>query len=524
VGRLDRPAEQRTEPFALDLAGAGGHVAVVGAPRTGKSTALRTLAAALMLRHSPARLRLYGIDLGGGLLSALSGAPHVGGIAGKLDREAIPRVVAQLRAEIEDREAVLRERGWEGMRDARAAEDGLPDVLLLIDGWEAFKREFEGLDRELEELAAAGLSFGVHVVIAANRWAEIRPALLDNLGTRLELRLNDAIDSLVSRAAADALPHDVPGRGLTMEGLHFQIALPRVDGRAEDEGAGEALAMIAEQAAAHWDGPRADPIRLLPRVLDPGELPAPSEQGVAIGIEERGLEPVWVDLLGGDPHFLVYGDAESGKSSLVRLLAGGLGSVLAPEELQLTIVDVRRSLTDLADDPHVRAYATNPMAAGEAAQSLYAELAPRLTAGASPLSGPSWDGPRHVVLFDDYDLSAGPTGGPLAPLLDLLAVGRDVGLHVVLTRRVGGSARGAYEAVFGRLRELGSPGLVMSGDPGEGPLLSGHKASPQPAGRGRLIRRGERPLLVQTAFTPPGHAAGAAPGMTHRPPAGDRVR
>ena len=30
VGRLDRPAEQRTEPFALDLAGAGGHVAVVG--------------------------------------------------------------------------------------------------------------------------------------------------------------------------------------------------------------------------------------------------------------------------------------------------------------------------------------------------------------------------------------------------------------------------------------------------------------------------------------------------------------
>jgi S-DNA-T family DNA segregation ATPase FtsK/SpoIIIE len=118
------------------------------------------------------------------------------------------------------------------------------------------------------------------------------------------------------------------------------------------------------------------------------------------------------------------------------------------------------------------------------------------------------------VLFDDYDLSAGPTGGPLAPLLDLLAVGRDVGLHVVLTRRVGGSARGAYEAVFGRLRELGSPGLLMSGDPGEGPLLSGHKATPQPAGRGRLIRRGERPLLVQTAFTPPGHPIGAGHGMT----------
>ena len=91
----------------------------------------------------------------------------------------------------------------------------------------------------------------------------------------------------------------------------------------------------------------------------------------------------------------------------------------------------------------------------------------------------------------------GPTGGPLAPLLDVLAVGGDIGLHVVLARRVGGSARGAYEAVFGRLRELGSPGVLLSGDPGEGPLLGGTKAHPQPPGRGLFVRRGERPVLCK---------------------------
>jgi S-DNA-T family DNA segregation ATPase FtsK/SpoIIIE len=512
IGRLDRPSEQRTESFQLDLAGSGGHVAVVGAPRTGKSTLLRTLAVSLMLGHTPDRLQLYGIDLGGGLLGALEGAPHVGGVAGKLDREAIERVVRQLQAELEDRETLFRERRWESMRDARADGEGVPDIVLLVDGWESFKREFEGLDRELEELAAAGLSFGIHLAVSANRWAEIRPALLDNLGSRLELRLNDAIDSLVSRAAADALPDGIPGRGLTMGGLYFQVALPRVDGRATDEGTGDALATIVEQIGAHWSGASAERIRLLPRQLSPDDLPAPShDEGVAIGIEERGLQPVRLDLLGGDPHFLLFGDAETGKSSLLRGLAHGLGSVYGPEELQLTIVDVRRSLVDLAEDPHVRAYAANAMAAQDAAQALRMELEPRLTAaGVSPLAGPSWQGPRHVVLFDDYDLSAGPSGGPLAPLLDLLAVGRDVGLHVVLSRRVGGSARGAYEAVFGRLRELGSPGLLLSGDPGEGPLLSGTKAATQPPGRGLLIRRGERPLLVQTAFSPPGRPAGAA--------------
>jgi S-DNA-T family DNA segregation ATPase FtsK/SpoIIIE len=131
-------------------------------------------------------------------------------------------------------------------------------------------------------------------------------------------------------------------------------------------------------------------------------------------------------------------------------------------------------------------------------------------ADASPLAGPTWEGPRYVVLFDDYDLVTGPTGGPLQPLLDVLAVGGDVGLHVVLARRVGGSARGAYEAVFSRLRELGSPGMLLSGDPGEGPLLGGTKAAPQPAGRGLFVSRGERPVLVQTAFSPPTPVPGSA--------------
>ena len=510
IGRLDRPSEQRTEPFVVDLAGSGGHLAVVGSPRTGKSTVLRTLASALIWRHTPDQVQIYGIDLGGGLLAALEGAPHVGGIAGKLDREAVTRVVRQLRTEVEDRESAFREAGHESMTAARAA-GAFADVFLLVDGWEAFKREFEGLDRELEELAATGLSFGVHVVVAANRWAEIRPALLDNLGSRLELRLHDAIDSLVSRKASQSLPADVPGRGLTMDGLHFQIALPRSDGEARDEGTARALGELVDAAAEHWRGEPAPPIRLLPRELDPSRLPPPSaREGVPIGVEERGLDPVWVDFGGPDPHFLVFGDSQTGKSSLLRGIGRGLIAAHEPDQLQLVVVDVRRSLLDLAHDEHVMAYAASPPAAQQAAERLRAIAGERMApADASPLAAPTWHGPRYVVLFDDYDLVAGPTGGPLAPLLDVLAVGGDVGLSVVLSRRVGGSARGAYEAVFGRLRELGSPGVLLSGDPGEGPLLGGTKARPQPPGRGLFVRRGERPVLVQTAFAP-------AADLTHR--------
>src|SRR4029453_8127144 len=111
----------RTEPFSVDLAGSGGHVVVVGSPRTGKSTILRTLAAPLIWRYTPAQVQVHGIDRGGGLLGALTDAPQVGGIAGKLDREAVTRVVRQLRTEVEEREQEFRRAGYESMTEARGA-------------------------------------------------------------------------------------------------------------------------------------------------------------------------------------------------------------------------------------------------------------------------------------------------------------------------------------------------------------------------------------------------------------------
>ena len=278
-------------------------------------------------------------------------------------------------------------------------------MFLVIDGWAAFKSEFLELDREVERIAASGLSYGVHVIVTANRWADMRSALLDNFGTRLELRLNDPIDSDVSRAAAASVPGGVPGRGITSAGTHFQAALPRFDGERTIEDLSDAVRQLAEEAAGHWGRPAAEPIRLLPRELDPSELPAPRRDAIAIGVEERRLEPVLLDPVGGDPHLLVFGDAETGKSSLLRLLAHGIAATSEPEEAQLALVDVRRSLADLADLPHVREHAFSPQALASAIEDLRRLLEPRVPGGAGE---PAASGPRIYLLFDDYDLSSGP--------------------------------------------------------------------------------------------------------------------
>ena len=51
------------------------------------------------------------------------------------------------------------------------------------------------MEQTITTLANRGLGFGVHVVLTAVRWAEIRINMRDLLGTKLELRLGDASES-----------------------------------------------------------------------------------------------------------------------------------------------------------------------------------------------------------------------------------------------------------------------------------------------------------------------------------------
>jgi DNA segregation ATPase FtsK/SpoIIIE, S-DNA-T family len=91
----------------------------------------------------------------------------------------------------------------------------------------------------------------------------------------------------------------------------------------------------------------------------------------------------------------------------------------------------------------------------------------------------------------------------LLPLMEFLPQGRDIGLHVVVTRRSGGAGRALYEPFLARMRDVGAIGLLMSGSKDEGALLGGVKAEPLPPGRAKLITRRGGTQLVQLAWLPP---------------------
>ena len=79
----------------------------------------------------------------------------------------------------------FRRLGLASMADARARrargelEEELPDVFLVVDNWAALKRDFEGLDQEVEQLANGGLNYGVHLLLSRTKLGRVLRAAKD---------------------------------------------------------------------------------------------------------------------------------------------------------------------------------------------------------------------------------------------------------------------------------------------------------------------------------------------------------
>jgi S-DNA-T family DNA segregation ATPase FtsK/SpoIIIE len=525
LGLLDDPARQWQGPWLVDLTASGGHLAVLGGPGSGKSTALRTLALGLAASRTPTEVGIYGIDLLGGGLRALDKLPHVGGTASRDDRERIRRAIDEMSGMLAEREQLFARHQLDNAEELRAERangrlSSLPctDVVFLIDGYGQVLSEFESVEGRVHDLLARGGRYGIHVVVTANRWNEVRAAQQVAFANRIELRMTEPAESSIDGKLARGLPAGQPGRALTAARLYAQVALPRLDSLPDPASSGLADAAILVRGA--WTGPVPPPIRVLPAVLRAEDLAddladdlandaandsaedtagAVGKPGVVtIGRFESDFSPAVVDLFGRDQHLLALGDSGTGKTNLLRLLASGLIAQHSPKELVFAVFDPRHSLAGAVPDEYDGGHATNPALAQRLSAAVCQELANRDPRGQG--TSASELPPKIVLLIDDYDVLSASGTQPLGAFVPYLASGRDLGLHVIMTRRVAGASRGLYEPFTLGVRESGSLGLLMSGDRTEGQLFAGVRPATLPVGRAQYVREGEPPRTVQTAY------------------------
>src|SRR5207249_4241801 len=109
-------------------------------------------------------------------------------------------------------------------------------------------------------------------------------------------------------------------------------------------------------------------------------------------------------------------------------------------------------------------------------------------------------GPRLFVIMDDYDMISSPMDAPAMPLVELMAQGAEIGLHVIVARSTSSAMRGMNDPVIRRMWDLGTPGLLLSCPREEMNFMGDAKPLTLPPGRAQLVQRRSGITLVQTAL------------------------
>lgn len=500
IGLLDDPAKQWQGLWELDLTAAGGNAAIIGAPHTGKSTALRTIVASLALTHSPAEVGIYAVDLLGSGLLPLEGLPHVGGVAVRTNREVVRRTVEEILGMLHLRERIFERYQIDSLPTLRrlCAQGRIPeltsaDVVLVLDGYGQLQDEFEDIEKSVHALISRGGGYGIHVIVTSTRMNEIRIAQQSFFGTRIEMRLGDPGESAHGRKLAEAVSTDSPGRALTDRKLQGHIALPRIDGSPDPDTAIQGMRDLVAAVAASTED-RAMQVRVLPPLVAAESVATPASPGlVPLGLRETDLGTETLDFRNKEHHLIIMGDDAAGKTNMMRSVIRRMSAQHTAEQIVFAVFDPRRGLADEVEDSYLGGYATSAALAEQLAAAVAGELDKRVNADPAEVA----KAPRVVLVIDDYDILTAGGSSPLSRLTPYLPLAPEIGLHAVLARRVRGASRGLYESFFMSLRDSGSAALIMSGDRGEGALINGVRARTLPAGRAQLVQAGRAVQTVQ---------------------------
>lgn len=514
IGTKDVPREQRREKLVLDLNGGAGHVGIYGGTQSGKSTALRTLIMALSLVNTPREAQFYILDFGGGTFAGFRGGSHIAGVGTRDRPDVVNRILAEIAAIMADREMYFAENGIDSMttyRRGRAEgkyDDGYGDVYLVIDGWHNMKADFQDMDRTIQDLSGRALALGVHIFVATPRQADVRHAMQSLFGTIVELRLGEPRDSIHTTKIAQGVPEGVPGRGLSASEHHMLVGLPRIDSDSDPETLADGVSDAWGRMAAAWQGAPGPKLRMLPTMLELERLQQarPDSKAVLLGVDEARLEPVEFDLAEHN-HLYVIGDTEKGKSNVLRTIARDVMRAKQPQEAQFFVVDFRRSLLQEIPDVYLAGYyATHDIATAAMKQiaGLLKQRIPGTDITPQQLRERSWwQGPEFYILVDDYDMVNNSNGNPLFPMIELMPQSRDIGMHIIVSRRTGGASRGMFDPFMRSMTDNNAPGLLLPGNPEEGALIGKVKPKPGPAGRGQLVTRSKGLQLIQVAYAKP---------------------
>jgi S-DNA-T family DNA segregation ATPase FtsK/SpoIIIE len=497
IGMLDQPETQDQRPAVVDLEESGG-LLIHGSGGTGKTTALRTIAAGLDRDGDRSSVATVVFDFASRGLSSLRHLPSVVDVATGDDLEAVTRHLIRLDDELDRRRRLLAQHGAEHLTAFRRDHPGQPldRIVVLIDGFGGLAAALldaagsvatSGTDRWgeiVQRILVDGRQVGIHAVVTTDRRNVVPARLQSSIGARLILRHADpqSYADLGVRGEAAAALETTAGRALLDGRVTVQIAVVSPDPSARAQT--EAIAVLGSRESHQAPHPLASaplPDSVTDHHVD-GAADGVGPAAAVIGVTDISLAPAALDVEWS--HAVVVGASRSGRSTALEAFlrgaedAVGLGDVyvVGPVSSPLAALGLsdRRAAFGRADD--------------------VGALLDRV----ANLAAVAGSGERIVLVVDDIDAF---DDAVLTPVWERLVASDSVRLVAALeTRAMVGYTTNAAVTELRRTRRM----LVLRpDDPSEFLQLTGVKLPVRPGlamvpGRGVLLVD-RRPSIVHVA-------------------------
>lgn len=320
IGLMDNPVEVKQRPLIIDLD--QGHLQIIGAPGTGKTTCLHTFVLSLARAMTPRQAAVYFLDLDKRQAKVLENLPNMGAVIVSYEDERMNRMFLNLLSILDERRelspAELEEKPW---------------IIVAIDNFPALIDLSEALHNTLIQLSRETGGLKILLILTATTMLSYRIAA--NFSQAIVLNMLDSSEYAMIAGPNPPKPAQLPGRGLIRAAhpLEIQIAQPA---RGENLSAVHAqVEKLVDLSWSNWKGKRVLPIPVKPEIVYWEELKtAPSR--VSLGIHRVTLRNFQIPFGEGE-YMAVTGTAGGGKTNLLLNIAVGLGQIYSPDQLALYI-------------------------------------------------------------------------------------------------------------------------------------------------------------------------------------------
>jgi preprotein translocase subunit Sss1 len=202
------------------------HALLIGRSGSGKSNLLHMIITDLILNYSPSELRLYLIDMKGGIEFIRyvdNTLPHVDVTSITSDREMAHSVLQGLEKELQKREELFSSKGVQNIAEynKKNPEKIIPRALLVLDEFQELFSKEDSIKRSAVEifdrLSKKGRSFGINMILASQSLGgdTLPSTTIAQLAVRIVLQCSED-DSMkaLSTNNVDAKLLTRPGEGI----------------------------------------------------------------------------------------------------------------------------------------------------------------------------------------------------------------------------------------------------------------------------------------------------------------------